>query len=220
MADVSISGVELMKRVLTHTKNISESELRLHLRDSAREFIRSVGIIRDTARFESHNTATEFILPAAGREFCRISDISGRLPSAPQVRQTFPTRWKNYFSISDDAETGAWTPPQEIASVVSQLPYELEIEYVMTIKMNDDLVPHSIISQYFETIILKTLTKLPMVYLADERRNYMSEYYASVAKVRRRLDSGGVFWVRTAPYWGDSTQAQAFGSGNYGLPLT
>lgn len=219
-APVSVSA-ELMSRLLLHTKTVSEDQLAQNLRDSAREILRVIAVMRDVAEFDTNgSTATEYILPAAGREFCRIFEISGRLPENQEVRANYPEEWKNYFNISDDGQTGTWTPPPEVVSRLRELPYRLYIEYVMTVQFNEDNFPKSVITQYHEAIILRALTKLPMTYLADERVDYAGMYRSELMKVQRRVDSGGVYWVKTPPFWGENaTRRESLGSGSYGLPL-
>lgn len=215
-------GEALMSRILTHTRGISEPEIMLYLRDSAREIIRAIAVMRDVAEFGEHGFPDEYLLPAAGKEFCRIYDLSVLIGSEKSfTREKLPERWKNYYEISSDGETGAWTPPTELIMALREYrPYRLCIEYVLTVRLDEEEFPKSIISQYYETIILKALMKMPRNYLADARRDYTKEYYKSIKMVQQRVESGGIFWVRSAPYWGDrATRVGSLGIGNYGLPI-
>lgn len=194
----------LMPRLLSHTKNISIGELGLAIRDSAREIVAATAVMRNIEEFPKNSDMKEYVLPAAGEEFVRISDIFGRHETGEYIRLNYPARWKIFLKISDDLETGAWTPPPEIQATVRSLPFGICVEYVLTRPFGEDAYPQVIITRYSNAIIRKTLSRIPRNYLQDDRRNYQQEYYDAMSMIMDENESGGMYWTRTAPFWGDT----------------
>lgn len=210
--------MKLMSRIEPATVGISEKQLGQALRDSMRETVRTLGLVRDVAEFPARSNLDEYVLPAAGKEFARIYDMYGRGQDDEIVQIEYPDEWKGDIKISDDGETGAWAPSHAAMQILQQVPYPLCIEYVMTMKMDENEYPEIMISQLYETVIYRALMNLPRKYLADERMNYERKFEEAMWASQRRAHSGGVFWVRTPPFWGDGTRRTSTSGGNrYGL---